>query len=372
MSTQEAAETQPALASPDFARILVIEDEEDFALVLMEALSGCGHSVLRARSIEEARQFLQTKPELVLLDIILPDGNGLDLLAEIRRESSLADLPVILVSVLDKTEQVVRGLSMGANDYVAKPIDFPVLAARVNTQLALCRLNNARRAFLRIASHDLRSPLGTIQSLVELVMDSPLMQREEARESRQLLGTVGTTVRQMLDVVDSFLGIQSLDRGDVDLAFELVNLNDVAREVVERNQPQAFRKGIELRTEFEGDLPLLVIDSHRMSQVVQNLVDNAIKFNGNRSQVTVRTLHDAYNVTLEVQDEGPGLTDDDMKKLFEQGARLSNRPTGGEKSLSLGLWIARKLVLLHGGRIGVRRNVGTGVTFWFTLPLGSS
>ncbi|HFD79598.1 MAG TPA: HAMP domain-containing histidine kinase, partial [Gammaproteobacteria bacterium] len=138
---------------------------------------------------------------------------------------------------------------------------------------------------------------------------------------------------------------------------------------VTSNRAYAERKQIRLHTRLDEHLPEIQADDTRITQVINNLVDNAIKYAPPGSEVTIHTRHTGNQVCCQVSDEGPGLTDADMDKVFTRYARLSNRPTGGETSTGLGLAICKHIVELHGGEIGVRNNPGKGCTFWFCLPV---
>jgi signal transduction histidine kinase len=147
------------------------------------------------------------------------------------------------------------------------------------------------------------------------------------------------------------------------------DLGALAAEIVEACQVAATAKGIALTLETAPDAPSVPADRARLSQVVQNLVDNAVKFSSAGDAVVVRTHRADDTVLLEVSDTGPGLQEDDFARVFSKYGRLSSRPTAGEKSTGLGLAISKQLVQQHRGDIGVRNNPERGATFWFSLPL---
>jgi signal transduction histidine kinase len=173
----------------------------------------------------------------------------------------------------------------------------------------------------------------------------------------------------MQNIIEDFLDFQALQDGRFSLNKAAVSLNDIAHDAKDSNNEYASSKDVELVLELNPDLPQLKGDSARLAQVVRNFVSNAIKFGPRGSRVVIRTKTDTDCVVLEVSDSGVGLTDEDMIKVFDQYAKLSNKPTGGEKSSGLGLSIAKQMVDLHGGKIGVYNNPGGGATFWFSLPL---
>jgi len=176
-------------------------------------------------------------------------------------------------------------------------------------------------------------------------------------------------IRIMNSLVSDFLDFQALRSGTISLDPEEVWLNDLVQSVADQYRANAEAKQVHLRVNLAPDLPLTQADPDRLYQVISNLVSNAIKFCPPDAQVGVRTRQYQDVVLCEVADTGPGIPDLEIPMLFHEFARLSNKPTGGEKSSGLGLSIARQLVELHGGDIGVKSKVGQGSLFWFTVPL---
>ncbi len=137
-----------------------------------------------------------------------------------------------------------------------------------------------------------------------------------------------------------------------------------------QNRTGAEKKSIDLRATLDPSLPETQGDPDRLMQVINNLISNAIKFSPNGATVAVRTRVQNGGLMFEVADTGPGIPAAEIPLLFEEFARLSNQPTGGEKSSGVGLSIAKQLVELHGGQIGAKSEVGKGSLFWFSLPQG--
>jgi signal transduction histidine kinase len=138
--------------------------------------------------------------------------------------------------------------------------------------------------------------------------------------------------------------------------------------VLESNAEYAASKRIEVRQECPTEIPPVLADDKKITQVAQNLISNAIKFSPSDSRVAVRISVDDHRARVEVSDEGPGLTEDDLRRVFGKFSRLSNKPTAGEKSSGLGLHICKRLMEMQGGEIGVLNNPERGATFWISLP----
>lgn len=351
------------------ARLLVVDDNEMNRDLLGRRLQREGYTVVTADDGYKALDLVKShRFDLVLLDVMMPGISGMELLPLIRQMHSLADLPVIITTAKDQSDDVVEALRLGANDYVTKPIDLPVLLARIQTHLKLKHLSQLKDEFLRIASHDLKNPLAAVLMSGHLLQQNvPPGTLMEAR-TYQMVGYIVKHSENMQGIIRDFLDFQAAEDGNLALERAALQLNDIARDVVTENAQYAASKSIELNSELDNALPVIHADTARVRQVAQNLVGNAIKFCSSGSSVLVRTHFAQGAAVFEVRDSGPGLTDADMEGVFTKYARLSNKPTGEEKSSGLGLAICKQMIELHGGQIGVYNNPDRGATFWFNLP----
>jgi len=229
----------------------------------------------------------------------------------------------------------------------------------------LRRLNDLKNTFLGIAAHDLRNPIGAIQTSIGLLVDPAFGISEAERAS--LLERMGRYTRHMLALLNDLLEVTQIESGKLSLNLEPVHLRGFLDEAVQQQAMLAAPKGtrVLLQAVPEGTV---VVDPLRLRQVVDNLISNAVKFSPPGSTVRVSAERILAGWQVNVQDEGPGITEQDRNRLFQDFARLSAKATGGEKSTGLGLAISRRVVEAHGGRIGVNSEPGHGATFWFMLP----
>ncbi|KPK37912.1 MAG: hypothetical protein AMJ69_09920 [Gammaproteobacteria bacterium SG8_47] len=349
-------------------RVLIVDDVPVNRDLLGTLLRRQGLDVAEA---ENGQQALARLPQenwgLVILDIMMPVMDGYEALRRIREQYSLAELPVIMATSLDAREDIVRAFELGANDYITKPLDIPVVVARVRTQLKLKALTETKDDFLRIVSHDLKKPLSLIVDVAQ-VLEEEVRQTKNAPadwvESLQLISSSG---RYMDELIRDLLDMSALQDGGLVVNLEAIDLNAIAREVFNTSTQQATAKGIGLSAELDSALPIVLGDQRRLTQVLMNLVSNATKFCTHGQSVVIRTRADNGQAVVEVVDSGPGLSESDMPKLFTKYAHLGNKPTAGEHSSGLGLAICRQLVDLHQGQIGAYNNPECGATFWFSL-----
>ena len=351
-------------------RLLVVDDEEAIRDLFGIQLRREGYVVSMAGNARQALEALAAERiDLVLLDMKLPDMSGLALLQKLRLTYSILDLPVIIISGAGQTNDIVAGLQSGANDYLTKPIDLGIARARIQTQLSLRQLKEINDKFSRIAGHDLKKPVILMLDMARQLQQSNARKDLSAEDLDATLSLLIEAGQYMQQLIESLLELRSVHNGRMSLTRLPTDLGAMVRQAVTRNLGYAKGKGIALQMEFASGLPPILADDLRLMQVLDNLIGNAIKFSPANTQITVRTHRENAHIVCEIADQGPGIADEDRSKLFVEGARLRNKPTGNETSTGLGLSICREMISLHGGEIGATNNPGGGTTFWFRLPL---
>jgi len=233
----------------------------------------------------------------------------------------------------------------------------------------LRKLGEKKNMFLGMAAHDLRGPIGFAKMAAERILTGDATMAPEIR--RSFLSDIISQSAHMLALLNDLLDLSQIESGTFQLHPVPVVVADFLRETVERHarlaEPKKTR--VELESAPQGKI---LADRFRLRQVMDNLISNAIKYTPAGSLVLVRANRTNGFWRIEVQDEGPGLTEDDQERLFQAFARLSASPTGNEKGTGLGLAIARRLIEAHGGSIGVRSIPGQGATFHLTIPAAAA
>lgn len=213
--------------------------------------------------------------------------------------------------------------------------------------------------------HDIKNPAGLVKGLVELLRSYDLT----ANEQNDVMNDLVETSRKIVSLSQEVCKIMALEAGQIRLSMEPWDITDILRSVHRRNDAAAKMKSIEVMLEIPPDLPDVEIDGQRIEEVIDNLLSNAIKFSHRGSSVRLRAKNESNTIIVEVSDNGLGLSEEDIKRAFGRGARLSAAPTAGEPSSGLGLWIVKRIVEEHDGRVWVRSALGKGSTFAFQLPL---
>lgn len=231
----------------------------------------------------------------------------------------------------------------------------------------LVELNALKNRFLGMAAHDLRSPLTTVRGFLSLFIHGYLGRLDE--EQKEAVESMDRACQTMLGLINELLDVNTIEAGQLELHFEPVELDLFIRDAIRNNHLQSANKHIVLKDEVPSGLPKVSLDVSRINQVMNNLISNAIKYSHAGTQVTIGAAALVDEVEIWVADEGQGIADTELPKVFQEFGRTSARPTAGESSTGLGLAIVKRMVEMHGGRVAVKSSYGSGSRFSFTLPL---
>jgi PAS domain S-box-containing protein len=231
--------------------------------------------------------------------------------------------------------------------------------------IQLQSINAVKDQFLGMAAHDLRNPVNRIKFSAELLME----QNSSAADAQKLIAMIFKTASSMLDLINDLLNINIIESGKIELKPVPVELKNFIQEICESEMPLAQKKQILVKYEIQEGLPLVKFDPNRIRQVLENLLSNAIKFSNANSQTLVKGYQKDSDIIIEVIDQGQGIRNEELEKLFNPFQQASTRPTAGETGTGLGLAIVKKIIELHQGKIWVESNLGKGSKFSFSLPL---
>jgi signal transduction histidine kinase len=232
----------------------------------------------------------------------------------------------------------------------------------------LVELNELKDRFLGMAAHDLRNPIGAVKGYALVLAQGLLGEMSEKQVA--ILHKMNKSCEGMLSLINDLLDVSTIQSGRLELNPEKVNLVDYLKDTHGTAELLAKGKSISVKLEADSNLPEVVMDPNRIDQVIGNLVSNAIKFSFPETTITIVARPTrGGKVAVSVSDQGQGIPEEEIPKVFEEFGKTSVRPTGGEKSTGLGLAIVKRLVEAHGGKIWLESHVGKGTTFTFTLPV---
>lgn len=361
------------LESPN---ILVVDDTPANLHLLSGMLKDRGCKVRPVSSGQEALQAAQRiPPDLILLDINMPEMNGYEVCRHLKADPKLRDIPVLFISALSDTADKVRAFGAGGVDYVIKPFQFAEVDARVQTHLELRRqkralqesyerlkeLERLRDSLTHMIVHDMRSPLTTILTSLELL--KAVMPAQPPELARVFQAARGSTA-MLTEMVTQLLDISRLEAGRMPLHKTQCDLAKTAQEVIHSLAASAAGRHLRLSA---PDPVIALCDADILRRIISNLVGNALKFSPKEGEIDISIAREQAAVRVAVKDNGSGVPPEYHQKIFEKFGQAESK----EKKLGtgLGLTFCKLAVEAHGGRIGLDSQVGQGSTFWFTLPL---
>jgi signal transduction histidine kinase len=384
---------------------LLVVDDHEAVIASVEELFRGRYQVCGARNVEEALAIIrQDHIAVVMADQRMPGMSGSELLAQVAMLKP--DVPRILMTAYADIDAVMQAINQGKiYYYVSKPWEPNELEAiidkameyhallherrrliaelqRANNELeakvqartqelqekniALEAMNTLKNEFLGMAAHDLRSPIGNIRNLAELILDQD---GEIGQDERVEVVTMIRNLSQgMMNLLNDLLDITTIESGKIDLQPTPVAMRPYLREIEHYHRLLAEHKKIQLIIEVADNLSMAVFDKERIRQVLNNLLSNAIKFSPMHTVVRLQVHPTPPGIEFSVIDQGQGIRSEEQNKLFGAFQRTSTKPTAGEHSTGLGLSICKKIIELHGGSIGVESEVGRGSRFFFVLP----
>lgn len=363
--------------------LLIIDDKPENISVLFHFLINHGFKILIAENGEDGLvNAEEEKPDLILLDVMMPNIDGFETCMRLKQNPKTQNIPVIFMTALSDTLEKVKAFELGAVDYVTKPFQQEEVLARIKTHLTLRKLqkeleaknenlvelNQEKNEFLDIVAHDLRNPLSAIYSAADFIQNQ---KTDHGSKINEMAGYILEASKQTLNLIENFLNIKAIESGKTEVLPELVDITMILQWMVNNYTIIAKKKNITVHFQSEKKQYFAWVNQSRVTQVLENLISNAIKYSPHGKQVNIRLSEQQCCIRCEVQDQGAGLSESDKKQLFGKFARLSARPTGEESSIGLGLFIVKKLVEMMNGKIWCESELGQGSTFIVEFPVAS-
>lgn len=235
----------------------------------------------------------------------------------------------------------------------------------VESKQQLEEIQHHKEELFAIAIHDIKNPASAIKSYIELIQSYDL----NAVEQSEIMESMIRSSEQIVELAHEMTSVIAQSQPEPLVNLEMSSLKKIIDSVCTQNKGYALKKEINLVNKSSLDLPNTKLDPAKMEEVLDNLINNAIKYAPKNTFVNVSTFFTSDKITVEIVDNGVGLSEEDIKRAFTRGGKLSSVPTAGEKSSGLGLWIVKKIIEEHGGRVWVKSKLGHGSTFGFELPI---
>jgi two-component system sensor histidine kinase/response regulator len=367
------------------AKILVVDDEAGMRQGCQRALAPAGFSVETAADLDAGLEMVQNKDfDLFLLDVMLPDGSGLDLIDPILKRDPNAIC--VIITGFGSIEMAVEAIRRGAYDFLSKPFTSDELLVSVNQGLErrqlkaleaqteelihakaeLERLDEVKSHLMLKVAHELRAPVAAVQSYINLILAGYVT----ANELNPTLTRVQERLQEMLDLISDLLELARLKQAKDQITAEASpqRMAEVLKEICELFREQAHEKKQSFQVEIL-DQPVIVANRDHLKQIWTNLISNAIKYTPEGGRISVVLEADDERLIGTVMDSGIGIGKEDLTHLFQEFFRTDQAKASREIGTGLGLSIVKQIVDSYGGEIAVTSKLGQGSRFTFRLPL---
>ena len=376
-------------------KILIVDDVVSNVLLLKILLTNEKFQVCTANNgttcIEQAKK---EHPDLILLDVMMPDISGFDTAVILKKDEETKEIPIIFLTALNTPADLVHGFKVGASDFLTKPFNKEELVMRVMQQISLVaakRIIEQQNAELRatlsnrdkmysVIAHDLRSPMASIRMVLNLVVASTSPElvgpelyelldkaNKESEDVHDLLDKANKESEDVHDLLDNLLKWTKSQTGRLNVVIQDLDLNDIIPGVVDIFEMIAQTKRIKLNLQM-SDGPLVVTaDNDMLKTVVRNFLSNAIKFSPEDSSIEIIMSKEGEFAKVSVRDHGVGIAADRLGSIFHKGETTYG--TGGEEGSGLGLQLCQDFARKIGGDCMVESVEGEGSTFSVLIPL---
>ena len=377
-------------------KILIVDDNYENLQVLGMHLQEAGYDIEFSTSGKTALEWLENEEfDIALLDINMPGMSGFELCSKIRKNNKLKRLPIIFLSADDQRENILKGLSIGGQDYISKPFDSRELIARVNTHITLKKKIDAlatlsqtlekkveertiqlkiakeraeksdsmKHAFLSNFSHEIRTPLTGIVSTAELLVSEQLSDDDK----NFCVESIKKSSFKLVNTISSVLEMSQLLSGSIIANFAKTDIAKILKEVYEEFIDLFKNKNISLNIEINDIINEIITDRNILKIILTKLVDNALKFTESDGQVSIGIKPLAEQIEIFVSDTGIGMDDETIKNVFTTFFR--NDPSSRNKEgVGLGLALAQNFCKLLNGEIHITSSPDKGTYIGITLP----
>lgn len=368
--------------NPSEYKILIVDDVMSNVLLLKVLLTNEKFAIATASNGRQAlEQVEKENPDLVLLDVMMPDMSGFEVAQHLKSNPNTADIPIIFLTALNSTADIVKGFQVGANDFISKPFNKEELIIRVTHQISLVaakrlilskteelqRTIAGRDKLYSVIAHDLRSPMGSIKMVLNMLILN-LPSEKIGAEMYELLTMANQTTEDVFSLLDNLLKWTKSQIGKLNVVYQDVDLVEVTDGVIEIFSMVASLKKIKIR-EMKPEKMMVNADIDMLKTVVRNLLSNAIKFSKENSEVLVKMEEVDGMAVVSVQDYGCGISEEGQKKLLHTDTHFSTFGTNNEEGSGLGLLLCKDFVVKNGGKLWFTSKEGEGSIFSFSIPV---
>jgi len=352
--------------------VLIVDDNPVNLRVMIQHLAAENYETRIAQSGEEALEQLELAlPDIILLDIMMPGINGFETCKRIKTIPSAQDIPIIFMTALSETENKVKGLKLGAVDYITKPFQHEEVLARINThltirrqQMALNHLNATKDRFFSIIAHDLRGVFNPLMISTDMLIK--IATKEESSKMVKFANSVKKSTHNAYELLENLLTWSRCQRNSIEVAVTKMDIGQVIEKNIDLYIEKAQQKNITLSHDVSRGV-IVYADRNITDTILRNLIANALKFTHESGSIKIFIEQKDDSVNVSVHDNGTGIDQEGLEKLFKIDSKYKKKGTANEHGTGLGLILCKELSIKNRGNIWVTSQLDQGSTFTFSL-----
>lgn len=368
----------------DFATpptILIVDDNKRNLQVLGNILHEQHYKVAMAiNGLSAIKLAHQLQPDIIILDIMMPEMNGFEVCARLKENIETKDIPVIFLTAKVESEDIVEGFNLGGVDYITKPFKKDELLVRLKNHLELqeskrkieaqsieLKENNVfKDKLFSIIGHDLRSPLSSLKLTFDLIISGVIDFRNE--NFIDTIKNLSKSTEEAYTLLENLLGWAKSESGTLEIVAEAINLKEMAESTQRLLKLNLKNKSISYIIDIEDKL-IAWADNQMIKTVFRNLVSNAIKFTPENGSITIHSYLNNNKITTDIIDTGVGIPPGNLEQLFKSRGKIKTYGTNNEPGSGLGLILCYDFIVKNGGELTVSSVLNVGSTFTFSLPM---
>ncbi len=357
-------------------KLLLVDDNNDniqLAITLLKKKNYIIEFVFNG--FDAIKKVSQYQPDLILLDIMMPEMDGFEVCKILKNDANTKDIPIIFLSARSEIESIVEGFAIGGADYITKPFKQLELIARIDTHLSirasqklimmqnqkLVELNKDKDLLMQITAHDLKNPISGIAGLLDYIANN--FGKLKSSDLEEIIDTAKYGLNSAMNIIGDLLDSYAFETNKIKINMEIFDLNSLVQKTCQQHKRRAQSKNIRLVCSASQNYFYIDADKIKTARILDNIISNSIKYSPEETSIKVSTYLTDEFVDVIISDSGPGFNKEDMGKLFQKYTTLSAKPTGREISTGLGLYIVEKLTTAMNAEISIKNNINGGAEF---------
>lgn len=372
------------IINPSDYTILIVDDNQTNIILLQAILKRAKYNTVSATNGADALLIMQEKqPDLVLLDIMMPDMDGYEVARRKDEIESIQSIPFLFVTALSDTNSMVKGFKAGCSDFITKPFNTEEILIRIHHQIINVenrRIINSKNEELKslirnrdklyaVVAHDLRSPLGTIKSVLD-ILDENLNSEIIGFELYDLLHATTESADELFGLLENLLFWTRTQMGKLIFQPKEIKITDAVTDAIKATSSMSNIHRIDISYSDNTGNATVLADKNMITTVIRNILANAIKFSDEDSSIEIETKIVDNQLSCSITDHGCGM-DDEVKQALQQQISITTTGKHQEEGTGLGLTLCREFIRAHNGNLSFESEMNVGTTFTFTIPLSN-